>query len=271
MTEHTNPQGHYTPPSDLITCDELATFISKTMINRDDTYATFSQDVEICEQTPQIINECLTEDIINRHLNADNRSDLIAIHTRSEENTCRFAMIDIQPSDSEKAPCVREQALGISYLLQIIGINPFFSESLKYGRYNLWIVFKRPVPADQLIRFGDALLACCRHRTPTREPCLQLDQDGRIDGRDFLTKPNRINVYPRSLHGETNEEFVLLPCLMENSFDYFECYPEHLFQGERMFMGGSSLTDNSFELKLNEPNQIDPENFKTSLSGHQLL
>lgn len=266
MTERTNPQGHYTPPSDFITCDELATYLSKTMINRDDTYATFSQEMEVCEQTPQIINECLTEDIIKRHLNADNRSDLIAIHTRSKENTCRFAMIDIQRSDCEKAPHVWEQVLGISYLLQVNGINPIFSESLKYGRYNLWIIFKRPVPADQLIRFGDALLASCRHRTPTREPCLQLDQDGLIDGRDFLTKPNRINVYPRSLHGETDEEFVLLPCLMENSFDYFECYPEHLFQGERMFMGGSSLTDNSFELKLNEPNQIDPENFKTSLS-----
>ena len=268
MTEYTNSKDNNTPPSDFITCDDLATFINKNMINHHDRYATFSQDMEICEQTPWIINECLTEDIIKRHLNADHRSDLIAVHTRSEENTCRFAMIDIQRSenDCEKDPCLWQQALGISYLLQMNGINPIFCESLKYHRYNLWIVFKRSVPADQLIRFGNALIDCCRHRTPTRKPSLQLDQVGRIDARDYLTKPNRIDVYPRRLHGEINEEFVLLPCLMENSFEYLECYPEHLYQGERIFMGGSSLMDNSFELKLNEPNQIDPENFKTSIS-----
>ena len=247
MTERNNSQETYTPPSGTITCDELTQFISNTMINRRDTYATYSQATDISKQTPRLINKRLTEQRIKDHLHADHQKKLIAVPTRSEDDTGRFVMIDIRliendseeyiESDSEEYIDAHEQAQEIYHVLLGNGIKPIFCESPAMDRYNIWIVFSRPVPAGQLIRFGDAVLDCCRHRMPTSAFNLHLAGDGAVDGVPILTKNNRIAVYPRNQDqlGHAEDDFVALPCLLENSFDYsYDGYSDLHGQGQRM-------------------------------------
>ena len=271
------PASHETcsTPSGNVTADDLSNFLIENLINRPETYATYSQATDICKQDPRIINKRLTEELIGSHLHADHQKDLIAVPTRSEDDTSRFVMIDIRRIGrnfeeylesvfGEHISGVREQALAIYYFLLGNGIHSTICESPAMDRYALWIVFSRPIPAAQLIRFGEAIVACCRHRMPTCPLHLHFVDDGTVDGLPILTKKDRIAVYPRNQDqlGRAIDDFVPLPCLLENSFDYsYAGYSELHGQGQRMFMGGLCLTDNSFSLHLNDPSLIDPETF----------
>ena len=178
MNNSTASHETQTTPSWVVTDDDLSKFIIDNLINRPETYATYLQATDISKQTPRIINKRLTEQRIKDHLHADHQKELIAVPTRSEENTGRFVMIDIRLIESDSEEYIEsdseeyvygahEQAQELYYLLLGNGIKPILCESPAMDRYRIWIVFSRPVPAGQLIRFGDAVLDCCRYRMPT--------------------------------------------------------------------------------------------------------
>lgn len=262
--------------------DELSHFIYHYMNNSPGMYAKFLQSTEICNQTPQIINDRMTVDIIKEHLHANHQSDLIAVPTvNSEDDTCRFVMIDIRECEDDSGDSspvasdsskyffdLRDQAIHVFYMLRLNGIEPILCESPGMERYQIWVVLEKPMPASQMTRFGDAVLECCRHRMPTSNYYLYCLQQCKFDEttscQDIIAKDTRINVYPSSqqLHSHMKNDFVPLPCLIENSFDYMENgYSDAQGEGNRMFMGGLSVSDNSYELNLNNPSRFDSEQF----------
>jgi hypothetical protein len=261
--------------------DETSSFISLYMDNTPGMYAKYSQTTEVCNQTPQVVNEPLTEELIKEHLHADHTSDLIAVPTLNlQDNTGRFVMIDIHyceddfgepiaaESDSEGSYfSTHEQAIHINYMLLLNGIKPILSESPGGDRYQIWVVFDKPMPVSQLIRFGDTILACCRHRIPTSNFFLHRRKDCTFHGvtscRDILTNDISIEVHPSSqhLHSQTTNDFVPLPCIHKDSFHYMDGYSELDHKGQRMYMVGMDATDNYFELNLNSPSGLNPKHF----------
>lgn len=234
------------------------------MSNGQDMYAVYSQDSAIDLQNPRVVQKPLNKKIIKRHLQAHHKEALIALPIKGPNDTCRFAMIDVQPMEieSEGDECVWEQVMGITHLLRKHGIQVTLSRSPKSERYNIWIVFSRPLPTRQMVRFLDTLLACCKHRTSIRTPDLHLDESGHLDARSYLPQNNRIETYPKKWFSEARDEFVLLPCLIENGSDYRDVtFSESESLGERMFLGGQAISDHTFSLYLNDPIQISPANF----------
>jgi hypothetical protein len=261
--------------------DETSSFISLYMDNTPGMYAKYSQTTELCNQTPQIVNERLTEDIIMEHLHADHQSDLIAVPTVNlEDNTGRFVMIEIRESEDDSGEPIavesdfegslfsmHDQAVHIYYMLRLNGIAPILCESPR-GVYQIWVVLDKPMPASQLIRFGDTILDCCRHRMPAYNRFLYLTKNctfyGHTSCRDILTNNISIEVHPSSqhLHSKTTNDFVPLPCIREDSFYYMEDgYSELDYLGQRIFMGGLDTSDNYFELHLNSPSELNPKHF----------
>ena len=258
--------------------DRTSSFIYLYMRNTPEMYATYSQETELCNQTPKIVNGHLTEYSIKGHLHADHKSDLIAVPTvNSENNTCRFVMFDIRDDEDDSGEPIavesdsegsyfttRDQALHIFYMLRLNGIAPILCESPSRG-YQIWVVFDKPLPVSQLIRFGDTILACCRHRMPTSNFFLYRQKDCTFYGvtscRDILTNDISIEVHPSSqyLHSQTTNDYVPLPCIREDSFHYMDGYSELDHEGQRMFMGGLNATDNHFELNLNSPSGLNPK------------
>ncbi|MGB4738644.1 MAG: hypothetical protein WBH50_10675, partial [Fuerstiella sp.] len=78
----------------------LTDFVFHYLVNRTDTYATYPTETEVHERHLRIVNELLTKEVIKRSLFAVDQSDLIAVPTRSLEDSSRFLMIEIyqQPS-----------------------------------------------------------------------------------------------------------------------------------------------------------------------------
>ena len=279
MNDHTHNDAVNTKAPSPDEYDDTSSFMLRYMDNTPGVYAKYSQATELCDQTPQVVNEPLTEKVIMEHLHADHTSDLIAVPSVNlEDNTSRFVMIEIRNSEDDSGEPIAvesdiegslfslwDQALHIYYMLRLNGIAPIFCESPREV-YQIWVVLDKPMPVSQLIRFGDTILDCCRHRMPTYNKHLYYLQDCTFHNytscRDVLTNNIRIEVHPGSqhLHSTTTNDFVPLPCIREDSFYYMEDgYSELDHLGQRIFMGGLDSSDNYFELHLNSPSGFNPK------------
>ncbi len=212
----------------------LTDFVFHYLVNRTDTYATYPTETEVHERHRRIVNELLTKEVIKRSLFAVDQSDLIAVPTRSLEDSSRFLMIEIyqQPSGDDPLGKPAESAASAIYWRLVhtgfIGVILRFKYEI---RLQVFVVFGEPVPADQLHRFGEAIVDSCDN--PESGIC--------------------VDVHPKQQ--SRTEDFVLLPCLNPDNIACSEFWDPYDSYGDEWNYA------NRYSIPLNHSESIASGNF----------
>ncbi len=137
--------------------ESLADFVMKKLVNRRDAYGNYRSVDDRTAGTARTRKYVLTSDVIQRHFMADDRGDLIGLHTTSPDNTCRWIVIDIDhhgESDPD-AECRNEDAaIAIRDKLENQGITSLLMRSNGRGGFHLWVIFNAPVDTATVYQLG---------------------------------------------------------------------------------------------------------------------
>ena len=137
--------------------ESLTAFVSQHLVNRTDAYGNYRSVDDRAAGTARTRKSALTSDVIQRHFMADDRGDLIGLHTTSPENTCRWLVVDIDhhgESDPD-AECRNEDAaIAIRDKLENQGITSLLMRSNGRGGFHLWVIFNAPVDTATVLAAG---------------------------------------------------------------------------------------------------------------------
>ena len=135
----------------------LADFASQHLVNRTDAYGNYRSVDDRIAGTARTRKSALTSDVIQRHFMADDRGDLIGLHTTSPYNTCRWLVIDIDhhgASDPNAENRNEDAAIAIRDKLENQGITSLLMSSNGQGGFHLWVIFGAPIDSATVYQFG---------------------------------------------------------------------------------------------------------------------
>ncbi len=137
--------------------ESLADFVMKKLVNRTDAYGNYRSVDDRTAGTARTIKSTLTSHTIQRHLMAEERGELIGLHTTSPENTCRWLVIDIDhhgESDPDAEYRNKDAAIGIRNKLTNQGVTSLLMSSNGRGGFHLWVIFDAPIDTATVYQFG---------------------------------------------------------------------------------------------------------------------
>ena len=137
--------------------DLLAEFTSQHLVNRTDAYGNYRSAHDRTAGTVRTRKSALTSNAIQRHFMADDRGDLIGLHTTSPENTCRWLVIDIDhhgQSDPDAEYRNEDAAIAIRDKLENQGVTSLLMSSNGRGGFHLWVIFDAPIDTATVYQFG---------------------------------------------------------------------------------------------------------------------
>jgi len=137
--------------------DLLAEFTSQHLVNRTDAYGNYRSAHDRTAGTVRTRKSALTSNAIQRHFMADDRGDLIGLHTTSPENTCRWLVIDIDhhgQSDPDAEYRNEDAAIAIRDKLENQGVTSLLMSSNGRGGFHLWVIFDAPIDTATVYQLG---------------------------------------------------------------------------------------------------------------------
>ncbi len=142
--------------------ERLAKFAVANLINRDDAYGKYRSLDDRKHGKALTVKSRLSESVLQAHFRAEDRGNLIGLHTTSPNNSCHWMAIDIDhhgdpDADSEK---VNElAALDLYEMLHEGEFGPLLFKSNGRGGFHILVIFDSPVPTHLVYRFGNAVVA----------------------------------------------------------------------------------------------------------------
>lgn len=140
----------------------LAKFVVANLINRDDAYGKYRSLDDRDRGTALTVESGISESVVQEHFLAEDRGQLIGLHTTSPENTSRWMVIDIDhhgESDAGREDANELATIEIYEELVVGGFEPLLFKSNGRGGFHIWIIFDSPAPTEQVYRFGNAVVA----------------------------------------------------------------------------------------------------------------
>lgn len=137
--------------------ESLAEFTSQHLVNRTDAYGNYRSVDDRTAGAVRTRKSALTSNAIQRHFMADDRGDLIGLHTTSPENTCRWLVIDIDhhgESDPDAEYRNEGAAIAIRDKLENQGVISLLMSSNGRGGFHLWVIFDAPIDTATVYQFG---------------------------------------------------------------------------------------------------------------------
>jgi hypothetical protein len=166
--------------------ESLTAFVSQHLENRTDAYGNYRSVDDRTAGTARTIKSTLTSHTIQRHFMADDRGDLIGLHTTSPENTCRWLVIDIDHhGESDLDPEYRNEAAAIAIRdkLENQGITSLLMRSNGRGGFHLWVIFNAPVETATVYRFGQWIVVDWQELGLGEKPEVFPKQDQLAEGK----------------------------------------------------------------------------------------
>ena len=137
--------------------ESLAEFTSQHLVNRTDAYGNYRSVDDRTAGAVRTRKSALTSNAIQRHFMADDRGDLIGLHTTSPDNTCRWIVIDIDhhgESDPDAEYRNEGAAIAIRDKLENQGVISLLMSSNGRGGFHLWVIFDAPIDTATVYQFG---------------------------------------------------------------------------------------------------------------------
>lgn len=197
----------------------LAKFVVANLINRDDAYGKYRSLDDRDRGTALTVESGISESVVQEHFLAEDRGQLIGLHTTSPENTSRWMVIDIDhhgESDAGREDANELATIEIYEELVVGGFEPLLFQSNGRGGFHIWIIFDSPAPTEQVYRFGNAVVADWKEYGLTEAP----------------------EVFPKqpSLDGLKFGNWVRLPGL-HHTFDFYT----EVWDGEKWLAGQAAI------------------------------
>jgi hypothetical protein len=140
----------------------LAKFVVAKLINRDDVYGKYRSLDDRDRGTALTVESEISESVVQEHFRAEDRGQLIGLHTTSPNNMCRWMVIDIDhhgEPDPDREDFNELAAIEIYEELVDGGFDPLLFKSNGRGGFHIWIIFDSPAPTEQVYRFGNSVVA----------------------------------------------------------------------------------------------------------------
>jgi len=141
--------------------DALAVWTLKRLVNRTDAWVQYLALEQRRKQNARTIKGELTKKVLLPHYKGTDVSDLIALHTTSQDNLSRSLGFDIDwhgEPDPEKQRQNRKAAKKLYKRAKRLGFDPLLIDSNGRGGYHLILIFQRSVPTTKVYAFGQWLL-----------------------------------------------------------------------------------------------------------------
>ena len=231
-----------TPVQPSVGHDGLSEFVIQNLINRPGTYAMCEPNTDRSEEQLHIVNGLVTKDIVKKSLCAADQTDLIALPTTSIEKTSRFVVIDIRPRESDSKTTSDDPEVAarrINDKLHVIGFGSFTVRFKNYNRFQIWIVFNKPIPAEDAHRFGQAI----------------------VDRTVALALTCRLDVYPKlqNVAPQGIGNFVSLPCLNPDNIDCSELWEP--YDDDDDDDDDECVEQDYYYISVNDPELVTLDNF----------
>lgn len=130
------------------------------MVNRKDAWGQYRSLDDRAQGNARTLKGKLTRDILIRHFRGAVESDLVGLHTTSEDRS-RWLAIDIDhhgPKDKDQHRTNRQAAIALYEHLKQLGFRPLLVATNGRGGYHLIVLFDAPVPTPTVYAFGKWLV-----------------------------------------------------------------------------------------------------------------
>jgi hypothetical protein len=151
----------------------LAKFVVANLINRDDAYGKYRALDNRDRGPAKTVQSGISESVIQDHFRAEDRGQLIGLHTTSPDNMCRWMVIDIDhhnESAADQEDANERASIEIYEELVDGGFKPLLFKSNGRGGFHIWIIFDSPAPTEHVHRFGNAVVADWKEYGLTKTP-----------------------------------------------------------------------------------------------------
>lgn len=137
--------------------ERLATFVQENLVNRDDFYIRYRPQELRHLGKVEVIKKRYGSAELLMHFQASSPDCVIGLPTTSQEQTCRWIVIDVDSDgeDSEESQAVREKAaLEFASRLAGYGSTPLLIKSSEYGRFHVWMIFDHRIASKTAFLLG---------------------------------------------------------------------------------------------------------------------
>ena len=165
----------------------LVKFVVANLINRDDVYGKYRSLDDRDRGTALTVENEISESVVQEHFRAEDRGQLIGLHTTSPDNTCRWMVIDIDhhgEPDPDREDANERATIEIYEELVDGGFKPLLFRSNGRGGFHIWIIFDSPAPTKHVHRFGNSVVAHWKSFGLTEAPEVFPKQPS-LNGRKF--------------------------------------------------------------------------------------
>ena len=141
--------------------EALADWTMRRFVNRTDAWGQYFPLDQRSKGNARTRKGTLTKEILIRHYQGEEVSNLVGVHTTSADNTSSWLGIDIDlhgKPDKEKKLKNRQAAKQLYNKAKELGFDPLLISSNGQGGYHLVLFFKKPVPTPEVHAFGKWLL-----------------------------------------------------------------------------------------------------------------
>lgn len=159
---------HFTKPNNLdnqkawsSNAERLAKFVVTKLINRTDAYGRYRSLDDRDRGTARTVGAGISGSVIQQHFHAEDQGHLVGLHTTSPDDTCRWMVIDIDhhgDPDANQEGINEAAAIEFYEMLAEAGLDPLLLKSNGRGGFHIWVIFDKPVPAEHVYRFGNAVV-----------------------------------------------------------------------------------------------------------------
>lgn len=128
--------------------ERLSTFVQKNLVNRDDFYIRYRPQELRHLGKVEVIKKRYGSAELLMHFQASSPDRVIGLPTTSQEQTCRWIVIDVDSDeeDSEESQAIREKAtLIFASRLTHYGSTPLLIKSSRHARFHIWMIFDHPI------------------------------------------------------------------------------------------------------------------------------
>jgi hypothetical protein len=137
--------------------ERLATFVEYNLVNRDDFYIRYRPLEQRHLGKAEAIKERFGLAELLMHFQASNPDHVIGLPTTSQEQSCRWIVIDVDSDeeDSEESQAIREKvALEFASRLGQYGSTPLVIKSSENSRFHVWMIFDHPISSKVAFSLG---------------------------------------------------------------------------------------------------------------------
>jgi hypothetical protein len=164
----------------------LAFFVHSHLVNRDDFYLRYRPISKRSDGKAYICKEHLSIAKLEGHFAATSSDAIIGLPTTSQDNQCRWMVIDIDlSSESTQEQAKINEQYGMELVKRIAreGKSPVLLRSSSGGRFHIWIILDRPVDASVAYDFVRSFTKDWSEHGLTSEPECFPKQRSLSDGK----------------------------------------------------------------------------------------